>query len=301
MRNTLPINFTRRPVRGLVCTLAALMLAGSACAQSIAFTFDDGPDMADRIGMTAAERNAAILRQLAEAKLKSIQFVTRTDTDERRFELIRDWGQEGHGVANHTATHPDFDSSTVSLNGFEQDVLKCDAAIRSLPGYTKLFRFPYLKEGNTLEKRDGFRLFLTSIDYRPAPVSVDISDWYYNERLRERLKKSPTTDRTLYRDAYLQHLYSRAVYYDGLSKAVLGRSILHVTLLHHKLINALFLADAVQMFRDMGWHVIDATTAFDDPVYSIGPDILPAGESILWALAKQHGMTGLRWPGEDDS
>ena len=102
-------------------------------------------------------------------------------------------------------------------------------------------------------------------------------------------------------DAYLQHLYSRAVYYDGLSKAVLGRSILHVTLLHHNLINALFLADAVQMFRDKGWHVIDATTAFDDPVYSIGPDILPAGESILWALAKQHGMTGLRWPGEDDS
>ena len=102
-------------------------------------------------------------------------------------------------------------------------------------------------------------------------------------------------------DAYLQHLYSRAVYYDGLSKAVLGRSILHVTLLHHKLINALFLADAVQMFRDKGWHVIDATTAFDDPVYSIGPDMLPAGESILWALAKQHGMTGLRWPGEDDS
>jgi hypothetical protein len=27
---------------------------------------------------------------------------------------------------------------------------------------------------------------------------------------------------------------------------------------------------------------------------------LPAGESILWALAKQHGVPGLRWPGEDD-
>jgi hypothetical protein len=30
------------------------------------------------------------------------------------------------------------------------------------------------------------------------------------------------------------------------------------------------------------------------------PDILPAGESILWALAKQKGVPGLRYPAEDD-
>lgn len=29
------------------------------------------------------------------------------------------------------------------------------------------------------------------------------------------------------------------------------------------------------------------------------PDILPAGESIVWALAKEKGIQGLRYPGED--
>lgn len=278
------------------------MLIGSALhAQSIALTFDDGPDMADNVGMTAAERNAAILEQLAAANVKSMLFVTRTDADDERNDLIREWGKEGHAVANHTATHPDFDDAAVGLKRFERELLACDAAIRTFPGYTKRFRFPYLKEGETRAKRDGFRRFLKSIDYRPAPVSVDTSDWYYSARLRDRLKVSPSVERAPYRDAYLRHLYDRASYYDGLSKAVLGRSVPHVILMHHNLINALFLADAIRMFRDHGWRVIDPAEAFEDPVYSAEPDIVPAGESILWALAKQRGISGLRWPGEDDT
>jgi hypothetical protein len=71
-------------------------------------------------------------------------------------------------------------------------------------------------------------------------------------------------------------------------------------LMHHNLINALFLPDVIRLFEDKGWKIIDAQSAFEDPVYQMQPDTLPAGESILWALAKQHGVPGLRWPGEDD-
>jgi hypothetical protein len=73
-----------------------------------------------------------------------------------------------------------------------------------------------------------------------------------------------------------------------------------VLLLHHNLINALFLKDVIQMFRDKGWTLIDSEAAFKDPVYALRPDIVPAGESILWALAKQKGVPDLRYPGEDD-
>jgi hypothetical protein len=71
-------------------------------------------------------------------------------------------------------------------------------------------------------------------------------------------------------------------------------------LMHHNLINALFLPDVIRLFQDKGWRIIDAQSAFEDPVYEMQPDTLPAGESILWALAKQRGIAGLRWPGEDD-
>jgi hypothetical protein len=277
--------------------LVTLLLPSLASAQSIAFTFDDGPDMSDNTGLSASARNAAILGQLAEAHLKSILFVTRTDTNKTRNLLIREWGQEGHQIGNHTATHPDFNE--VSLSNYEQEMLTCDNAIRDMPGFTRRFRFPYLKEGNTVEKRDGFRAFLDANNYKAGPVSVDASDWYYSQRLSARLKTAPNADRIPYRDAYLHHLYERAQYYDGLSRAVLDRSVTHVLLLHHNLINALFLKDVIQMFRDKRWTVIDSELAFQDPVYAIRPDILPAGESILWALAKQKGIPGLRYPGED--
>jgi peptidoglycan-N-acetylglucosamine deacetylase len=278
--------------------LALLAVPPAACSQSIALTFDDGPNMADTVGLSPAQRNTAILKQLAEAHLKSILFVTRTDGDPKRNELIRRWGAEGHEIGNHTATHPDFDET--NLAEYERDLLTCDKAIRDLPGFTRRFRYPYLKEGNTIEKRDGFRTFLDSIDYKTGPVSVDASDWYYSERLSSRLKRDPHASTDPYKEAYLRHLYDRAQYYDGLSRTVLGRSVAHVLLLHHNLINALFLRDVIQMFEQKGWTLIDAQAAFSDPVYSMRPDIIPAGESILWALAKEKGIPGLRFPGEDE-
>jgi peptidoglycan-N-acetylglucosamine deacetylase len=54
--------------------------------------------------------------------------------------------------------------------------------------------------------------------YRTDPVSIDASDWYYSQRLSERLKEHPDADTKAYKDAYLRHLYDRAQYYDGLSR-----------------------------------------------------------------------------------
>lgn len=289
-----------RTILGAALCVAALVLSCRAHAQSVALSFDDGPDMHDTVGLGPAGRNAALLAALATLHLHSIVFVTRMDDDAERNELIRQWGREGHGIGNHTLTHPDFNDRDVSLADFEQELRGCDLAIRAMPGYQRRFRFPYLKEGDTRAKRDGFRRFLDSSGYRTGPVSIDTSDWYYSARLRDRLEREPGADRSPYRDAYLRHLLDRARYYDGLSRQVLGRSIPHVILLHHNLINALFLRDVVAMFRANGWTLVDAEVAFADPVYGLRPDVLPAGESILWSLAQQKGLPGLRSPGEDD-
>src|ERR1700743_3202204 len=84
----------RRPHFGIVTLLAAasVLFAGSAYGQSLVLTFDDGPNMADPVGLSPGARSTAILRQLADAHLKSILFVTRTNADPERNELIRQWG-----------------------------------------------------------------------------------------------------------------------------------------------------------------------------------------------------------------
>ena len=280
----------------LLPLLLANLMGAALSAQSIAFTFDDGPG-ASPIHFTPRQRNEAILGHLKAAGLHSILFLTLQKGTPDRLALVRAWGEAGHGIGNHTVTHPHFHKT--SLKAYQDEVLACDALIRTLPGYTKRFRFTYLKEGDTAAKRDGFRIFLAAQGYLSTPVSVDASDWYYNSRLEEALEKKPGLDLDPWRKAYLAHLWDRARYYDGLSQTLLGRSAKHVILLHPNLVNALFLGDAIRMFQEKGWKPIDAEEAFRDPLYGLQPSNLPAGESLLWALAKQQGLKGLRYPAED--
>jgi len=57
----------------------------------------------------------------------------------------------------------------------------------------------------------------------------------------------------------------------------------------------------LSMFKTKGWRAIDAEEAFTDPVFSAKPKVLPAGQSIVWALAKEKGRIAksLRFPAED--
>ncbi len=96
-------------------------------------------------------------------------------------------------------------------------------------------------------------------------------------------------------------MWERAQYYNDLARKVLGRSVKHTILMHYNLLNALFLGDLLEMFKSKGWKLIDAQNAFKDSVFQAAPKNVPAGESIIWALAKETGKFNklLRYPGED--
>ena len=281
--------------------LSVLFFFTQALAQSVAITFDDGPEMEKQAGMSAVERNDAILRQLKDSKIQSILFITLNDGDKERMGLVRKWGEEGHLIANHSVTHKSLHSKKANLNDFKMELLKCDSVISHYPGYRKLYRFPYLHEGRNLQVQDSVRAILSSASYRSAPVSIDGSDWYYNNRLLDRLKNDPETDLQPYKEAYLNHIWDRAAYYDSLSKEVLQRPIKHVLLLHHNQINALFLHDLIAMFQDKGWQFISPEAAFADSVYSTVPDFYPAYGSIIYKLARAKGINSLDRSGEDSS
>ena len=93
----------------------------------------------------------------------------------------------------------------------------------------------------------------------------------------------------------------QARFYDDLAIKALGRSVKHTVLMHHNLLNALFLDNLLDAFESDGRELIDAECAFEDPVFLSKPNIIPAGESIIWALAKETGRLDhlLRYPGED--
>ncbi len=277
----------------------AVFLPLFAHAQRIALTFDDGLDPREHV--EAAAWNQAILRSLDDAGVKSILFAAgaRVDSD-AGMALVKSWGLAGHGVGNHTYSHLDFGSMEMTLQRFVADVERNETLLSGVPGWMLRLRFPYLKEGDTAAKRDGMRAWLGEHHYSSGAVSIDASDWYYDQRYQAWRGSHEHDDPYAFRQAYLDHLWGRALYYDSLSKRLLGRSADHVLLLHTRRINAEFLPDIITMFRAKGWLIISPQQAYRDPIYAMKPTTLPAGESILWSLAQEAGVPGLRYPAEDD-
>jgi peptidoglycan/xylan/chitin deacetylase (PgdA/CDA1 family) len=293
-------------------TLHRLPLASAnALAPEIAFTFDD-PTTDGGVNLTWQQVNERILGTLDSNKIKSVLFVCgkRVDSNPGR-QLVAAWDHAGHLIGNHSYSHLYFNVSTdddpdgfkkVTLAEFEADALKNEPLIQSYSHFTPLFRYPFFKEGDTSEKRDGMRAFLHVHGYRMGRATIDASDWAIDARLEKRTEAQPHADLTGYRDFFLQHIWERAQFYDSLSQRVLGRPLRHTLLLHHSGLNALFLGDLIAMFRRNRWRTVDAEYAYRDPVYDRQPKTLPAGESLVWALAKETGKfeKELRYPGEDD-
>lgn len=264
----------------------------------VSITIDDF-SIDDSSVLSGAARHQAILDALDQHHLKAAGFVTGRNIDnEKNLPLLRLWNERGHLIANHTYSHDSYPDA--DFNRFTQDILRNEALLKQFSQFRKFFRFPYLKEGESLQQRDRMRAFLRNQGYRNAHVTIDASDWYISGRLNARLKSNPKADTTAYKDFYLNHIWERANYYDDLSHKILGRSVKHTLLIHHNILNGLFLGDLLRMFVQKGWQLIDAEEAYKDPVFAREPKVLPAGESIIWALAKENGRFEklLRYPAE---
>jgi peptidoglycan/xylan/chitin deacetylase (PgdA/CDA1 family) len=272
--------------------LSAFLLACAAQAQTVAFTFDDGPNLEPTPLLSPQQRNQAMLDALAAHHVQAALFVTCGfgAVKPEGYALARAWGDAGHALGNHTMTHPDLNSATLTLAQYQQEIADCGKITATLPGYQKWFRFTFLREGNTPEKRDGMRAYLKQTGYRNGYVSLDTSDWRLAQKLVEVLKADPKADIAPIREAYLAHIRQRAIAYRDLSRKLEGRDIPQVILLHHNLINALWLKDVVQQFVDMGWTIITPAKAYEDPVYQLQPDRQTPGQSLLFSIARTRGM-----------
>ncbi len=270
---------------------------------AVSFTFDDGIT-SDLVGFPFEEWNQMILSHLEKEDLKAAFFVTGSNKlDEKGQRLLKSWDDKGHLIANHTFTHPNFNAEANSAKDFERELLRTDSVISKFINSVKLFRFPYLKEGQNKSKVDSIRAIMGEHNYANGYVTIDASDWYVNHRLIKKIKEVgiSNTQMNVFRDFYVQHILERAEYYEKLSLERNGRHINHTLLLHHNLTSALFLGDLISEFKAKGWKLMDADTAFKDSIFQQIPDSDFAGESLIWSLAKQSGKfeNQLRYPAED--
>ncbi|PCJ94914.1 MAG: polysaccharide deacetylase [Flavobacteriaceae bacterium] len=269
----------------------------------VSFTFDDGIT-SDIANFKFEEWNEMILSHLENENLKAIFFVTgRNKLNKKGQFLLQSWNDKGHKIANHSFSHPYFNSDKNNSHLFELELLRTDTIISKFSNNIKFFRFPYLKEGQNKAKVDSLRTILSKHNYQNGYVTIDASDWYVNQRLIERIGEigAKNADIEKYKAFYIKHIMERANYYEALSYAINDRHINHTLLLHHNLTSALFLGDLIQEFKAKGWEVVHADVAYKDPIFKTIPDANFAGESLIYSMVKQLTKYdhSLRYPAED--
>lgn len=275
--------------------------SNNSARPQLALTLDD-PTLSLGSVLKWQEANSRILKAISGKDVRAALFVCGMRVDDADgAKLVTAWDQAGHLICNHSYSHKFYGERT-SYADFAVDFLKNEKVIAPYHNRTSLFRYPFLKEGDTADKRDRFRALLKERGYRVGHVTIDASDWYVSQRFVDRLGKQPNSPIAPYRDYLIAHLLDRAAFYRQLALDVLGRDIRHTLIVHFNPLNAFVLPDVLTAFEAAGWQWIDASLALEDPVFRSQPQIVPAGESLVWALAKETGRfeERLRYPGEDD-
>ena len=260
----------------------------SEATRQIALTFDDAP-RSDGGFFSGEERTSRLIRELKLAGVEEAMFFVKTAhiRSESDRERLKQYTDAGHRLANHSHSH-------LWLNRTESSEYIADIAAASnilvdYDHYDPFYRFPFLDEGRTEEKRDAVREALSGLGLAHGYVTVDNYDWHLAGRVKTAVRDGRKVDRVALREVYLDHILESVEFYDGIATDVLGRSPKHVLLLHENDLAALFIGDLVGALREAGWEIVGAREAYTDPIAEILPETLFNGQGRVAAMAHAAG------------
>lgn len=270
-----------------------LSTAQGVVAKELALTFDDSPRFA-RGYFDGPTRAKKLIENLSKHNVgPAVFFSVSGQIDEEGKKRLQKYVEAGHIIANHTATHPNFNEA--SLSEYEDNFKKAHNELKGFDTFKRLFRFPYLREGNTKEKRDGMRSILDQMNYQNSYITLNNYDWYI-ESLFQRSFNSSNFDFARMREFYVNVLIESIEYYDKMAITHLGRSPKHVLLLHEMDISALFIGDLIRALRKRGWKIISLEDAFTDEIAKYETQtIFPFNPGRIGEIAKDKGQDSGLW------
>lgn len=286
--------------------VAALLFATAAAQpqRAVALTFDDIPgvsypraDVCDARAVTAW--NAKLLATLRAHRAPALGLVVASNTCDGALPLpsiLDAWLAAGHGLGNHTYSHPDFNSRT--LAEYERDIIRGEAPLRAAltrHGQKLIyFRHPQLHTGDTAAKKAGLAAFLEQRGYVVAPVTFDNQEWVLANAYARTLDKRIA-------EAYVPFMESTVTFFEKRTREVLGRDIPQILLLHMNALNADTLDELLRMFERRGYRFITVDAALRDPAYAMRDGYTgPQGLSWIhrWGIGK--GMPVVMEPREPE-
>jgi peptidoglycan/xylan/chitin deacetylase (PgdA/CDA1 family) len=297
-----------RALRAAALLVPLAMLAACATVDEaqmhrhIALTFDD-VTLGDGPLLSGTERTARLITELEAAGVEEAMFFITTGNVAAEgaagMERVNQYAAAGHTLANHSHAHAGL--SGVETADFIADLDRAAAVLTGLDNVEPWFRYPYLDEGSGPAQRDALREALAARGLGNGYVTINTFDWALVNLTADAMLAGIDVDIDRLRDLYVDVILESTVFYDDLGRETLGRSPLHVLLLHENDLAALFVGDLVAELRTRGYEIVPATQAFTDPIAAREPDTMWLGQGRIAALARERGASAgrLEPPAED--
>ena len=289
----------------LLLAAALLLAAGASLAKEprleIALTFDDlplnGAKPANRSMQQIAADTVAVLK--AHHIPPSFGFISPNgrELDPDGAGALQAWIDGGNPLGNHTYTHLSLTKN--SAEDFEEEILRNEPILARLtpPGANsdwRWLRYPFLHEGDTVEKRRAVREFLRAHGYRVAQTTIDWEDYLWNGAHARCVDRHDTAAIEWLRSSYLSEAERWIRAQRGFARQVWGRDINHVALLHLGSFSSTILPDLFKLLDREGFAIVTLEEAQSDPVYESDPDIGAPNGGTLTELMMQARQ--IPWP-----
>jgi peptidoglycan-N-acetylglucosamine deacetylase len=254
-----------------------LILASATFSQQLAITIDDLPSHgALPPGMTRTDVAKSILKTLKDAHAPKVYgFVNARKLEQHPedIEVLKLWRSAGFPLGNHTYAHLSLNASTV--DEFDQNVSADEPILNSLMGRQDWhwFRYPYLWEGDTLEKRRAGRQYLQDHKYHIAQVTLDFEDYLWNAPYARCAEKNDAASIEWLRSSYMATAAEYIALGQSAAKLLYGRDIKHVLLLHIGGFETIMLPQLLNSLKRQGFTFITLPEAEKDPAYKVDPNL----------------------------
>ena len=288
-------HFARALLIAAVCSSLTASALPLARAQEVAVTFDDLPAHAPLPQGTTREQVARkILAALKNAAMPEVYgFINagKLEAHPEDMAVLKLWREAGQPLANHTYSHMNLNENPVAL--FEGDIERNEPALKSLmeAGDWHWFRYPYLNEGDTLEKRREARRYLEAHRYRIAQVTLDFEDYAWNGPYERCSDKKDEKSIAWLKESYLGTASEYMALGRKLSQQIFHRDIKYVLLMHIGAFDAEMLPSLLEQMKQQGFRFVSLEQAQSDPAYQIDPDIaLKEGYTLLEQIVEARHL-----------
>ena len=269
----------------VLATIAFLLFPVFLRGQEVAITFDDLPAHGPLpAGTTREDVTRKILAALKDANVPEVYgFVNagKLGAHPEDLRVLELWREAGQPLGNHTLDHMGLNNSP--LGAWEENVAKNEATLRKLMRNEDWhwFRYPYLDEGDTLEKRRAARAYLKDRHYRIAQVTLDFEDYAWNGPYARCSDKKDEKTIAWLRESYLHTAAEYVMLGRDMSQQLFQRDIKYVLLMHIGAFDAEMLPQLLAQLKQEGFKFVTLEEAQRDPAYEIDPDIARKEGTIL--------------------